>query len=264
MTKNTYTINKKILFNYKECHLYSITSNTREPLGSNPSWLLLFLIKNNGNAVSLEEISAYFMEKGRVVNSTTAIQYISKIRKALKSLGEHTTVIATIKGGGYYIPGYIDISASPPLCIDSIDKEKVVATDISADVLAIDTESDVVNLPRGKSMPLLKLLLLVPFIIFCVTLVWLLLPAHFDHVKYRKIQILNGCTIYADHDIPEKGSKIEKSIFNEKDISCKNKPYVYLTYFEYSDNYSLFLCNVPIDDKRVKNICSSILRLSND
>ena len=265
MNINEYIINKKIVFNYKECYLSHVDNGSRELIGSNPSGLLLFLIKNHGNTITVDEISNYFLERGRVVNSTTAIQYISKLRKTIKSLEENTTVIATIKGGGYYIPGYIDIDE---YIHESFSDLAAITTDNSGD--SNETDGEDYSVFSFKSVHKKNKYFVVSIVlsfILGLTAIFLskeVLSIYMENVNYRKESVYNGCNVYIDHDFPEKGSEIEPIILNDLEYFCKKRKYAYLTYYEYSKNYSIIFCKTPIQKGDKNTICSSVIRLSND
>ncbi|HCR0142554.1 TPA: winged helix-turn-helix domain-containing protein [Klebsiella aerogenes] len=258
MSTISYIINKKILFNYKECYLSSTESSNREAIGSNPSGLLLYLIKNQGNTVTIDEISNYFMIKGRVVNATTAIQYISKLRRALKSLEENTSVIETIKGGGYYIPSYIDIiesSSGDNVTSDSEGNtnESFFGKDDSHDI----NQKFSLSKKSGIAICIFVVLLIITGLIsFC--------PTYLREVDYRMEKNIKGCNIYVEHDYPVKGSNAEIRLMKDTDLFCQKNKFAYLTYFEYSNNYSVIFCKDSINKNRGRDICSTLSRLGID
>ncbi|HBM2987483.1 TPA: winged helix-turn-helix domain-containing protein [Klebsiella aerogenes] len=265
MTVHSYIINKKILFNYKECYLCSIESSNREVIGSNPSGLLLYLIKNHGNAITIDEISNYFIVKGRVVNATTAIQYISKLRKTLKTLEENTSVIATIKGGGYYIPSYIEITEYNPEENVSKNTGKIEIDEYISDV----ESNEVKNVQKrfifnGKWISIFGVFSFLICILSFFIIFNDLLSLHLDEVDYRMVKNDSGCNIYVDHDFPERGSKAENILMMDVALFCNKGKYAYLTYFEYSNNYSVIFCKKPIYKNKGRDICSSLSRFGND
>ncbi len=267
MSDNFYLINKNILFNHKGCYLHSKISNTKEPIGANPSGLLLYLIENHGNTVTIDEISNYFLERGRFVNAATATQYISKLRKAMKLLDEKTSVIATIKGGGYHIPRYIDI-CTYPIAEENISENEDRERHNSLPEVSKTEEDDGCRADNKKSPVKTYLLCFISLISFFLGISWSGVNYKdifgIDNIDYRFETIRNGCNVYIDHDFPEKNTKLESLIFNDIDLYCKSKKYVYLTYFDHSENYSLFFCDSSIQDKKKRQICSSFFRLNND
>ncbi|HBY9712684.1 winged helix family transcriptional regulator [Klebsiella aerogenes] len=269
MTIHSYIINKKTLFNYKECYLCSIESSNREVIGSNPSGLLLYLIKNQGNTVTIDEISNYFMVKGRVVNSTTAIQYISKLRKTFKSLEENTSIIETIKGGGYYIPSYIDIIEYNEGDNAYINTERDMLEASFEDENEYDNAGDIhQRFAQSKKYKnicyvLLTLVLIFSFL-FIIDIFNGNVFTHYEKVNYRMEKVINGCSVYIDHDYPDKGSKVEVVLMKDINIFCNKNKFAYLTYFEYSSNYSIIFCKEPIYKNKKRDICSSLSRLGND
>lgn len=264
MTVHSYFINKNILFNSKECYLFSTESGNREIIGSNPSGLLLYLIKNQGSTITLDEISDYFMGKGRVVNATTAIQYISKLRKTLRSLDENGSMIETIKGVGYYIPSHIDITEyNPEECIAS-------NTDISISDESFAQESATeispyhgVKILRKSKFIIGILLSIISF--FLSFVVWhTVFFTHVGELDYRLSKVIDGCTILIDHDYPDEGSNAESILKKDLHRFCNKYKYAYLTYFEYSNNYSIVFCKDSIYKNKGRDVCSSLSRFGND
>lgn len=265
MNNHIYIINKNIIFNAKECYLCTTRNNMRELIGANPSVVLQYLIKSQGETISLDEISNFFMSKGRVVNAATTIQYISKLRKTFKALGETTTVIETIKGGGYYIPRYIVIAET-----HLSDTEKITQMTQGVDGAQEEPEPGVIEndycLNNQQDVLFSRVtyfLLLINCLLFFFITKSLISP-HFREINYRLELEHNGCSVYADHDFPEKDSALQTIIFKDIDMLCKSKSYAYLTYIDYSKSYSIFVCNSPLVKGSKKNICSSITRLNND
>ncbi|HBU8526146.1 winged helix-turn-helix domain-containing protein [Klebsiella aerogenes] len=259
MTAISYIINKKILFNYKECYLSSTESSNREAIGSNPSGLLLYLIKNQGNTVTIDEISNYFMVKGRVVNATTAIQYISKLRRALKSLEENKSVIETIKGGGYYIPSDIDIIENSTEYNVTSDSEGIA----NEPFFGKDDSHDIYQKFGLSKRNGIAICIFIALLIFITELISFT-PASFGEVDYRMEKIIKGCNIYVEHDFPEKGSNAEIRLMKDTDLFCHKNKFAYLTYFEHSNNYSIIFCKASIYKNRGRDICSTLSRLGID
>ncbi len=264
MTVHSYIINRNILFNSKECYLFSTESGNREIIGSNPSGLLLYLIKNQGSTVTLDEISDYFMGKGRVVNATTAIQYISKLRKTLRSLEETGSVIETIKGGGYYIPSHIDIS-------EYNSNDSVVSnSDINTYQESFDEGISEIPIAHqgfklnGKFTSIIPMVFLFIFS-FLIFVIWnSYFFTHLGDVEYRIKKVNEGCSISIDHDYPEEGSYAENILIKDLSRYCNKYKFAYLTYFDYSNNYSIIFCKDPIYKSADRDICSSLSRLGND
>lgn len=264
MTVHSYIINRNILFNSKECYLFSTESGNREIIGSNPSGLLLYLIKNQGSTVTLDEISDYFMGKGRVVNATTAIQYISKLRKTLRSLEETDSVIETIKGGGYYIPSHIDISEynSDDSVISNSDTNtnQEFFGEENSEILSAHQEIKL----NGHFTSIIYMVFFC-FFSFLIYVIWhSYFFTHLGDVEYRIKKNYEGCSISIDHDYPEEGSYAENILIKDLRRYCNKYKFAYLTYFDYSNNYSIVFCKDPIHKSTGRDICSSLSRFGND
>ncbi|WP_279206106.1 winged helix-turn-helix domain-containing protein [Obesumbacterium proteus] len=260
MNGNNYLLSGNIFFNYKECYLLSISGSERVYIGSNPSELLLYLIKHHGNTATMDDINKHFFEKGRVVNAATATQYISKLRKVFRTLDNKSDIITTIKGGGYHIPSDIEVvkkSASSKL----LDDDREMNNDLDTSNVCLSKKN------YFSKFRYILFAVMLPIFIFVVFFLYFNDGLYFSPVKdvnYRFEFTKNECFFYVDRDPIEKNLDQNESFSKDIMTYCKKYPYVYVTYFDYSNNYSLIFCKTPAKLGEDITVCSSVLRLNND
>ncbi|BDH47356.1 hypothetical protein TUM12370_34000 [Salmonella enterica subsp. enterica serovar Choleraesuis] len=278
-----FSINKTMIFNHKECYISAMDTGEKSYIGAKPSALLLFLIKNQGEPMTLDGIGSALSQSGILLNKTSIIQYISRLRKIFRTFDFSNEIITTIKGGGYHIAIDIPISNISEDFLSSSPSDDFIEDECESvlDVTKLNSTDDVITNSLGasgqrpvfdnsvgcareiRSLCGLKWLIAVIVMIAAICIAFIQ-KNKFSEVRYRYDFTAGGCTFYVDRDSVTSNSKIKQSILSDVGAGCKRKPFVYITYFESSSNYSLFSCNSKITQDNTRTICSSVARFDNE
>lgn len=286
-------INDSLLFNYRECYLLSISSGERIYIGAKPAEVLKYLIEHQGESVTLEQLDGCWQKKGLTINKSSTIQYISKLRKAFRTLDDNAEIITTIKGGGYHIATDILIKSGEhlPLGQSQLDESTNDITlthsvDISGTGIPVQNQPPAGNWnnlcddcndenqessvksrshksKNDSQLFLHKLLMLLTTVVVLIAICLFFLNKNIKTVDYRFDFNDGGCHFYVDYDSISIDKSIKDSIVNEVRKNCLQKPYIYTTYFDSSDNYTLFACSNNILDSHEFVNCTSIARINN-
>jgi DNA-binding winged helix-turn-helix (wHTH) protein len=276
-----FILNDEIYFNNDNYTITHLKSNKIITLGKNPSMLLSVIIQRLGEIYSSEEfIKMEFLKNNQVITTNSVTQYVSKIRRSLRSIDFTEQVILTAIGDGYYLNNKIKVDAIDPALesADDVEKDADIDSKIGrdtddADIKSVERPNELTQIQRfsiseaGRSIDSRMIVL----ILLCLSLVINIALLFINKFNPGQLPTLNvnelypyhisqdGCEYYMNMASPEDKDNVIAQIKKDANFECDNKKHKYITFFDNAPHYSFISCNVPIQSNEKGKNCFSVM-----
>lgn len=246
-----YILNTHIEFSPEKCQLTARNSdNLVITLNKPVSRCLELLIERRFSVVPQRDFYSYVWgDEGGAVSVMMLYQCIALLRKALKafktSAGER--MINTVPKKGFILDASVTVQEemdgvvvlSP--CAQVVETDRVLPENNILPSMPTITPKKVIS-QRGaeKSVLLILGLLLLGILIYQFSEKDTTKTQQYL-TRFHEMGQVAGCHVYAYDDLL--GVASIKSIIADSGIDCKERPYIYITHFQYSQQFSLLSCD---------------------
>lgn len=243
-----YLLNGILEFWPDEHILIECNSNrSTHTLNSPTSRCLSLLLESRPKLVPQSDFYRYVWgEEGKNVSINTLHQNIALLRKGLRTLdNEGASVVVTIQRKGFKLSEQLQIE-------EIFIEEMPVFPENTYSLSSLDTSVKIEALPIGlerNSWLTIALLLYVGFIFLGVFILGNKVGFYWQDDSqlnsYTKVKEINGCSYYSNSKESEQLLSF-KPWSTDAILSCKDKPYRYITFHELSASASIIACNTKL------------------
>ncbi|HBE9181137.1 TPA: winged helix-turn-helix domain-containing protein [Serratia fonticola] len=262
-----YILNTYIEFSPEKCQLTARnTDNLVITLNKPVSRCLELLIERRYSIVPQRDFYPYVWgSEGDSVSVMMLYQCISLLRKALKAFKDAggDKMVNTVPKNGFVLDPSVIVQ-------EEIEGVPVISTnDLIIESETVISESGVFpSMPKkpGLKRGYVEIILVLLGIFLLVMSVYqftLRISAKTDRYlgQFDEIGLVSACHVYIYGEVL--GVEPLTSIIKDNDIDCKESPYVYVTHFQFSQQYSLLSCDTALSGA-VAPTCTAIHVTWND